>query len=83
MQSLFFLDANSRPNGDSRGSGRYFAIFAGFILKEKPRDEREAWHRMYADRIAFLVGTAILLVAIAVQGLGYVLDPGLSMFWEP
>ncbi|PIS04922.1 MAG: hypothetical protein COT81_03835 [Candidatus Buchananbacteria bacterium CG10_big_fil_rev_8_21_14_0_10_42_9] len=44
-----------------------FAIFAGFIWKEKGRDERETWHIMLSGRMAFLAGALVLVVAILVE----------------
>ena len=43
------------------------AIYAGLILREKPRDEREEKHRASAGRIGFLAGVVILAVAIGFQ----------------
>lgn len=51
-----------------------FVLFASFIWKEKARDEREMFHRMLAGRVAFLVGSAVLVVAVAVQGLKHEVD---------
>ena len=44
-----------------------FALFAVFVLREKVEDERESVHRMLSGRVAFLTGSALLIVAIAVQ----------------
>lgn len=51
-----------------------FCIFAGLILREQARDEREGTHRMYAGRNAFLVGSLILIVGIGYQSLMHSLD---------
>ena len=53
-----------------------FSVFASFIWKENARDEREAFHRMIAGRIAFLVGSGILVIGIAAQGFKHNVD-----FW--
>ena len=53
-----------------------FAIFASFIWRENPRDEREGLHKMIAGRIAFLAGMAVLVTAIIVQSFKHELD-----FW--
>ena len=45
-----------------------FALFAGFVWKEKARDEREQLHKMIASRLAYLVGVGVLVLGIAVQG---------------
>lgn len=44
-----------------------FGIFAAFLLREVAVDEREEAHRSIAGRNAFLVGAAILIIAIAIQ----------------
>ncbi len=48
--------------------------WAGFVLYEKPGDEREREHRMHADRFAYLFGIAILTTALVVQGLSHHID---------
>jgi len=54
-----------------------FSLFAGLIWKENARDERETLHRMFAGRVAFLAGVAVLLVGISVQGISHSVDPWL------
>jgi|SRR5580704_340329 hypothetical protein len=51
-----------------------FSAFAIFIVREHVRDEREGTHRMFAGRVAFLAGAAVLTVAIIVQELQNMLD---------
>lgn len=46
-----------------------FAFFATFLYREKPEDERDSIHRMRADRVAFLVGSALLTLGIILQSL--------------
>ena len=53
-----------------------FTIFAVFIWRENARDEREGLHKMMAGRIAFLAGTASLVIGIIVQSFRHELD-----FW--
>ncbi len=53
-----------------------FSVFASFIWREKSRDERESMHKMIAGRIAFLSGTAVLVIGIIIQSLKHELD-----FW--
>ncbi len=48
--------------------------FAAFMLREKPVDERDASHRASAGRVAFLVGSGVLLVGIVMQSLKHALD---------
>ncbi len=52
-----------------------FGLFALLILREGQGDERENAHRMQAGRSAFIVGSAILLVAIMVQSFAHAVDP--------
>lgn len=53
-----------------------FGIFAFFIWREKPQDERERSHHAFASRMAFTFGTGVLVVAIVYQGLVmYHVDP--------
>lgn len=51
-----------------------FCIFASFIWKENARDERENLHKMIAGRIAFLAGSAVLVIGIVLQSLSHQLD---------
>ena len=53
-----------------------FSVFVSFIWRENARDEREGLHKMMAGRIAFLAGTAILVIGIIVQSFKHELD-----FW--
>jgi hypothetical protein len=50
------------------------ALFAGIVWKESAGDEREALHRMFAGRVAFITGTVILVAGIAVQSLTHTVD---------
>lgn len=43
-----------------------FGVFASYILREKIIDERDAVHRMFAGRAAFLAGSTVLLVGILI-----------------
>lgn len=51
-----------------------FSLFASFIWRENNKDEREGLHKMMAGRVAFLAGTAILVIAIIIQSLRHELD---------
>jgi hypothetical protein len=53
----------------------FFGIFANFIWREKGGDERQQLHSMFADRIAFLTGSGILLVSVIVGELYGQLNP--------
>ena len=54
-----------------------FALFASFVWKEGAKDEREILHRMFAGRVAYLVGTGTLVLAITMQCFSHTLDPWL------
>lgn len=54
-----------------------FALFSAFVLKERARDEREAVHKMLAGRVAFLAGSLVLTLGIAIQALDHAVDPWL------
>jgi hypothetical protein len=44
-----------------------FAAFATFVLREKTIDERDGIHKMFAGRLAFLAGSAVLIIGIILQ----------------
>ena len=55
-----------------------FGVLAAFIVREQVRDEREIAHRSLSGRIGFLVGAAILVIAILYQQIVHdMLDPWL------
>jgi asparagine N-glycosylation enzyme membrane subunit Stt3 len=54
-----------------------FCAFAVFVLREYVTDEREAAHRAVAGRIAFLVGSGVLVLGIMVEGSKHAVDPWL------
>jgi len=54
-----------------------FGIFSLFLWREGEGDERENLHRMFADRVAFLSGSALLLAGIVIGELSHQLDPWL------
>ena len=54
-----------------------FGIWASFILKEKIFDERDAHNRTEAGRNAFIVGSALLIIGIGIQGYTHTVDPWL------
>lgn len=54
-----------------------FGAFAIFVLRESTGDERENEHRSFAGRVAFLAGSAALLLGIVIQSLAHTLDPWL------
>ncbi|TSC86558.1 MAG: hypothetical protein G01um10148_544 [Parcubacteria group bacterium Gr01-1014_8] len=55
------------------------ATWVGFVALEQRGDEREAGHRQFAGRAAYLSGIAILTIALVVQGLAHVIDSWISM----
>jgi hypothetical protein len=54
-----------------------YIIFAIFLWRENSGDEREAFHRLFADRVAYLTGSTLLLAGIIVEELQHALDPWL------
>jgi ABC-type Co2+ transport system permease subunit len=56
-----------------------FAVYVIFFLREKSADEREDLHRLFAGRVAFLVGAAVLTVGIAYQSYHHALDAWLPL----
>ena len=46
-----------------------FGIFASFVWREKGGDEREVMLVHRSDRVAFLAGASVLLIAIIVEGI--------------
>jgi len=56
-----------------------FGIFASFILRERSADERDDQHKSLAGRNAFLAGSGILTLGIAVQGYTHTVDPWLVL----
>jgi hypothetical protein len=54
-----------------------FVIFAAFVWKEQPGDERAQLHKFIASRFAYFGGLAILLVAILVEHTAKAIDPWL------
>jgi hypothetical protein len=53
--------------------------FAVFIWREKPSDEREALYSLKAGRISYLIGGAVLVLAIIVQSIHHHLDLWLAV----
>ncbi|MSU73591.1 hypothetical protein EXS56_00425 [Candidatus Kaiserbacteria bacterium] len=51
-----------------------FGVVAGFVVRERAGDERDVAHRMRAGRVAFLAGTAVLVVGIVVQSFMHQVD---------
>jgi hypothetical protein len=44
-----------------------FAVLSVYLLQENGGDEREATHRMLAGRVAFFIGSLVLVIGIAVE----------------
>ncbi len=51
-----------------------FGVLASFVWRERARDEREGLHRMHASRAAYLAGSGVLVLGIAIQGLRHDVD---------
>lgn len=50
-------------------------VWAGFVLQEQTKDEREVELKMKSGRTAYLSGIAVLMVALVVQGFAHAIDP--------
>ena len=51
-----------------------FGAFVIFVLREHARDERDEEHRSAAGHAAFLAGSAVLIIGIAVQNVVHQVD---------
>lgn len=56
-----------------------FAVFSILIWRERGGDERDHLHRLLADRVGYLLGSVVLVVAIIVQSFSHGLDPWLPV----
>jgi heme/copper-type cytochrome/quinol oxidase subunit 2 len=54
-----------------------FFLFIVFIFREKPKDEREHFHKLMAGRMAFITGALILIAGIIYQTFMHNIDPWL------
>jgi len=54
-------------------------LWVGFVLQEKPHDERELVLTMKSGRVAYLAGLGVLMVALIVQGLQHAIDPWIAV----
>lgn len=51
-----------------------FLVFAAFLWKGKPLDEREFVHSLTAARVSYLVGVGILVIGVIVQAIMHNID---------
>lgn len=56
-----------------------FGVFAGLVLREKSKDERDDIHKGLAGRNAFLAGSVVLILGIFIQGLSHTIDAWLIL----
>lgn len=56
-----------------------FAIFAVLLWRERGGDERDSLHRLVADRAAFQIGAAVLMIAIVSEGFNGMIDAWLPI----
>lgn len=54
-------------------------VWVGFVLQEKPHDERELLLTMKSGRVAYLAGFGVLMVALIVQCLQHAIDPWIAV----
>lgn len=52
-----------------------FIVFAGFLWKETPGDEREQVHKFIASRFAYFAVITTLIIAVIVQNPEGKIDP--------
>ncbi len=50
-------------------------IWAGFVMRERAHDERDALHARHAGRVAYLSGLGVLTLGLIYQGLAHAIDP--------
>jgi cobalamin synthase len=58
------------------------ALLAGFLAllwREQPSDEREAQNQALASRMAYIVGSVVLIAALVVQSLRHELDAAIPV----
>lgn len=55
------------------------AVWSTLILSERARDERELGNAMYASRVGYVSGIAVLTVALIVQGLSHSIDVWITL----
>jgi len=53
-------------------------VWAGFVLGERATDERELANTMFAGRVAYFSGIAVLTLSLVLQGFAHTID-----FWIP
>jgi len=51
-----------------------FLVFASFVWREGALDEREAAHRNFAGRVAYLSGVSVMMAGIIIQSTRHNLD---------
>lgn len=56
-----------------------FILFSIFIWREGSKDEREAAHKMFAGRAAFLAGSGVMVLGIIIQSFEHKVDPWLVL----
>jgi predicted ABC-type exoprotein transport system permease subunit len=54
-------------------------IWAGFVMYEHARDERDEVNKMHAGRVAYLSGIGTLTLALLVQGISHTIDPWITV----
>lgn len=56
-----------------------FGVYAGVLFRERPQDEREAFHLYRASRMAYLAGVITLSAVIVIQDIYHRLDTSLIL----
>lgn len=55
------------------------ATFLTLLWREHPADEREAQNQATASRLAYVVGSIVLIVSLIMQSLTHTLDPAVPL----
>ena len=53
------------------------AIFLVFLWREQPSDEREMQNQVIASRLAYIIGSFVLISALIIQSISHDIDPAI------
>lgn len=54
-------------------------VWSALIISERARDERELGNALYASRVGYVSGIAVLTIALVVQGLAHSIDMWITL----
>jgi cobalamin synthase len=55
------------------------ATFLVFLWREQPADEREMQNQALASRLAYIVGSLVLIAALIIQSFSHSIDPAIPI----